>query len=363
MIIIATGITGSGRANYIRKVVNYSKKRGKKIEYIDIGPQMFKKAEQLRVNIPENKILDLDPLALSFLRATTFEEVLSDIDRYKNDKEDLIISLHASFRWRKVLLPAFDFYYLRRLEPDFYVTIINSAHKIREELHLKADLRHWIERLTLREILTWQDEEIFTTKIVADFQAVPHYIISGTDDPYTLYKVIYDVEKVKKKGGKPAKKAYLSYPMTMIRKYKDITAEKDNLVKELKKLGIVVFDPSIVEDMILVEMLEETKEGSIKPPDGKVGIPRGEVEEARQYIVEQTVVRDYRLIDQSDMVIVYYPVKELSAGVLSEMIYAYTHQKDVYALFPYRMSPFFQYYSTKVFEKTDELIKYLSKNI
>ena len=361
MIIIATGITGSGRTDYIRKVRDFAKKRGRDIEIIDIGPRMFHKAEQLRVRIPENKILDLDPLALGFLRATTFEEVLGAISEYQDDEKDLIISLHASFRWRKVLLPAFDFYYLRELKPDFYVTIINTSYKIREAMYLKRDLKHWLERLTLKELLIWQDEEIFTTKIVADFQGVSHYIVSGSDTPDTLYKIIYDVEKAKKESKKPAKKAYLSYPMTMIRKDIDISSDKDSLVKTLRDLGFIVFDPAMVEDMILVEMLDEVSEDEIKPPDAKVPIPRKEIEEARQYIIEQTVVRDYRLIDQSDMVIVFYPVTELSAGVLSEMIYAFTHQKDVYAYFPHKISPFFKYYSTKVFERLDDLINYVSQ--
>ena len=42
------------------------------------------------------------------------------------------------------------------------------------------------------------------------------------------------------------------------------------------------------------------------------------------------------------------------------MIYAFTHQKDVYAYFPHRMSPFFKYYSTKVFEKIEDLVSFLS---
>jgi adenylate kinase len=360
MIIIATGVTGSRRADYVKEVVEIAKKEGKNIDYIDIGPEMFRKADQLRVDIPVNKILDLDPLALGFLRATTFEEVLGNIDQYKDGDKDLIISLHASFRWRKVLLPAFDFYYFREIKPDFYVTIINSVHNILENIQTKEDLMHWRERLTLKEILIWQDEEIFTTKTIADFQGVPHYIVSGSDIPETLYKIIYDVEKAKKEGREVAKKAYLSYPMTMIRKSREVTDDKNKLLKQLRNKGIIIFDPATVEDMILVDLLEESG-SELEVPELSITIPRNEVEEAKQYIIEQTVVRDYRLIDQSDMVIVFYPVKELSAGVLSEMIYAFTHQKDVYAYFPHRMSPFFQYYSTKVFEDKSKLVRYLSR--
>jgi hypothetical protein len=55
------------------------------------------------------------------------------------------------------------------------------------------------------------------------------------------------------------------------------------------------------------------------------------------------VDRDFHLIGQSDIVIVYYPVKDLAAGVICEMMYAKKHvQKQVYAFHPHPYSPFFE---------------------
>ena len=67
-----------------------------------------------------------------------------------------------------------------------------------------------------------------------------------------------------------------------------------------------------------------------------------------QYMADQTVARDYKLIKQSDFVVVYYPTTVLSAGVISEMIYAVANGKQVFAVWlpPTEPSPFFSYYCT-----------------
>ncbi|MEM0093754.1 MAG: hypothetical protein QW753_05215, partial [Thermofilum sp.] len=79
-------------------------------------------------------------------------------------------------------------------------------------------------------------------------------------------------------------------------------------------------------------------------------------------IRDQIVARDYQLINQSDMLVVFYPVRVLSPGVLSEIKYGYTHNKDVFAIFPHEgASPFFEYYTTKVFKDVDSLIDHLKE--
>ena len=363
MIVVGTGITGSGRATYLKNVVDYAKGQGEDIDFEDIGPRMFKKASSLRIEIPEDKILDLDITTLRFLRATVFEEIIHKADSYRVEK-DLLISLHMSFRWRKVLLPAFDYYYLNKLDPDFYITLIDSISNIWMRINREEDLKHWRGRLNLKELLIWRDEEIFITSMVADMLNKQCYILSTSTDPRLLYNIIYNVEKPKKLKGRPRMlKAYLSYPMTMVRDREDFEEARLELVRKLEEKGVIVFDPAMVKDMVLVEKLDrEPNADKIYVEDIDIAIPADEIREARQYIIDQTVVRDYMLIDQSDFIIVYYPVKELSAGVLSEMIYAHTHIKNVYALFTEEnISPFFQTYSTKIFRDIDSLIEFIEE--
>ena len=83
-----------------------------------------------------------------------------------------------------------------------------------------------------------------------------------------------------------------------------------------------------------------------------------------QYMADQTVARDYKLIKQSDFVVVYYPTTVLSAGVISEMIYAVANGKQVFAVWlpSTEPSPFFSYYCTApVFRSTEALFTYFER--
>jgi len=371
MIVIGTGITGVGRTKYLESVREYAIEKGFKMDLKDIGPMMFEKASSLRIKIPDDKILDLDSTTLRFLRAAVFEEIIHNVDMYKTGDRDLIISLHMSFRWNKVLLPAFDYYYLNELGSQLYVTLIDSIANIWRRIYEDPDLSHWRGKLSLKEILIWQDEEIFTAEIVSNILNTPYYLVSTSSigfrrpDPKLLFHILYDVERQRSMNKPPNMlKAYLSYPMTMVKGNEEFEERKNQLVKKLWDSGVIVFDPSMVEDMILVEKAEESgkKDGSIYIDEFDIELPVKDILDSKQYIIDHTVFRDYRLINQSDIVIVFYPVKELSAGVLSEMIYAYTHMKNVYAVFTQKeVSPFFQSYSNKIFRDEDSLIEFIER--
>ncbi len=362
MIIVGTGITGVGRTHYLKEVAEYSRLNNVPADVIDIGPRMFEKASSLRIKIPGDKILDLDTTTLRFLRATVFEEITSNVEGYRGFDKDLMISLHMSFRWNKVLMPAFDYYYLNKLKPDLYCSLVDSVGNILRRIEDTPDLAHWKDKLSIKEILIWQDEEMFTTEIVADILGSPHYMIPSSASPSIMYNVINMVEKPLAGGERPRMlKAYISYPMTMTKGNVEFEETRRELVSKLKKKGIIIFDPAMIEDMIILEKVKDTEENNVYIEEYGVYVSRKEVLDAEKYIIDHTVHRDYKFIDQSDMIIVYYPIKELSAGVLSEMIYAHTHMKNVYALFTQKnISPFFLNYSTKIFRDIDELVEFVA---
>ncbi len=361
MIVIATGITGVGRTSHISHVYEHALAEDRHIDIEDIGPKMFEKASSLRIKIPNNKILDLDTTTLRFLRAAVFEEISHNLDEYRDGDKDLIISLHMSFRWHKVLMPAFDYYYLNQIKPNFYATIIDSVANIIKRIEENPDLMHWKDKLSVKEILIWQDEEMFITSIVADILNSPFYIVPSVS-PDIFYNIMYNVEFQKLNGNRPSMfKAYLSYPMTMVRGNEEFESQRMELVKKLHEKGVVIFDPIMVEDMVLLEKIRGmSPDDIVYLEESDVSIPVKEILDAKQYIIDQTVSRDYRFIDQSNFIIVFYPVKELSAGVLSEMIYAHTHMKNVYALFTQKsVSPFFLNYSTKIFRSIDDIADFI----
>src|SRR5207247_10858868 len=78
---------------------------------------------------------------------------------------------------------------------------------------------------------------------------------------------------------------------------------------------VVVFDPYACKDYDETYQLEE-----VKP--------------LRKQLSEATVDRDFRFIDQADVVVVYYPRKVASKGVDAEMAHARRTGKPIYLYSP-----------------------------
>ncbi len=332
--VVVTGASGSGRGEYIEGAVRAIRESGGSVKVFDVGSMMFETAENLGVEIPEGRILNLAPSTLNYLRTTVFEKIL----REARDHENVIVSTHACFRWKRHLLQAFDFYYLNLLSPDIYVTVVDSIVDMKRRLDSTP---HWRDRLGLKDLLVWRDEETFLTKSIADFQRKPFFLLPAKQPPETLWRLMRNPR---------TPKAYLSYPMTHVGEEdaRDFQERLRSFAQELRRRGLVIFDPGEVEDSELVEGRAQLE-----------GVDPSEVERVREDVYDQTVARDYQLIDQSDFVIVYYYVPVMSPGVLSEMTYAFSNAKDVYVVFRGPESPFFRYYSTRIFRDEDELFSFL----
>ena len=83
-------------------------------------------------------------------------------------------------------------------------------------------------------------------------------------------------------------------------------------------------------------------------------------EEIRIYDFYQTVYRDFQLIDQGTMVVVFYPEIVHSSGVVNEQAYGFRNNKYVFAVFPTaNYSPFTSFFADKTFISVEDLIKFL----
>ncbi len=333
MRVVCTGSVGSDRMGYLRGVKQIARSSGLDLEVFNVGDMMLQKADDMGRLVSSEKILDLPSSTLEWLRGTVFEEIVRKV----NECENAIIATHTCFRWKKFLSPAFDTYYLARLDPDFYVTIVDDYDAIQQRL---GGTEQWRDRLQLWEVLVWRDEESFITKILAQQYRKPHYVIARQEPPETLISLMFRPE---------CKKAYLSFPVTAIEKEQpEKLEEAQSFLGELRKY-LVVFNPLAMTELERARKLSEAQDEAVSP-------------EIMRMLADQTVARDYQLIDQSDIVIVYYPVKEPSPGVLSELIYGFTHDKEVYMVFPYEISPFLQFYCTRIFNTGEELIEGLQQS-
>lgn len=330
MRVLCTGSSGSDRMGYLQGVEELARKAGIGLEVCNVGDMMLDKAQHIGSPVSREKILDLPSSSLEWLRGTVFEEIV----RKAASHENTIIATHTCFRWKKFLSPAFDTYYLSQLDPDLYVTIIDDYDAIQQRLEATDQ---WRGRLQLWEILVWRDEEVIITQILAQNFRKPHYVIARQEPPEILFDLMFRPER---------KRAYLSYPITAIEKEQPEQLDKVmEFLAELRKY-LTVFNPLAMSELERARRLLE-------------GNDKGTALEIMSILDDQTVARDYQFIDQSDMVIVYYPVKEPSPGVLSELIYGFSHDKEVYMVFPFEISPFLQYYCTEIFQTGEELIDYL----
>jgi len=116
---------------------------------------------------------------------------------------------------------------------------------------------------------------------------------------------------------------------------------------------------AIEEDKPRSDKLEfnmEYREGPIKQV-----IDSHEIESAIKNMRFQIIDNDYKIIENSSIVVVYHPRASISAGVMCEMVYAKALAKMVYVYYPYEPSPFFEWYATRIFTDENELRDFLIK--
>jgi adenylate kinase len=360
MRVICTGISGTERVGFLEKARALAAQAGRDLHIFDVSEAMFQIAEGVGEPVEEETILDMFPHALVLLRAAALEKISSFCEQ-ADQYQDWIINTHAVFRWKNTLISGFDPYYLTRLKPDLYVTITAGVQTVLSRLR-----RHprW-QDTTISDLLVWREEEQWATEEMARIYHKPQYLLGRALPPRALYRLLFEPD---------VKTAYLSYPMQH--------AEGDRAAlaafKQRLEAQVVVFDPADVNDFAAESY--ESREAAPLSPDAVLAAPSDGTAELReavaaqsgdgaqpaaspfderelQHIADQIVFRDYKLIAQSDMVVVYYDALVPSPGVISEMNYALQTGKRVYGVWlpATQPSPFFTRYCTRVFRSEDDL--------
>jgi adenylate kinase len=408
MKVLCTGMSGTGRTGYVRAVEAMARERGKPLRVFDVRDTMFHLAQERGETLEEETILDVFPTALGAYRAAALERITAEVNALPPDTSWILVT-HATFSWNYSIVPGLDVYYLNLLQPDVYVTISDGILSIRQRL---TDER-W-KRVTVNNLLWWRDVERASTEMMAAWQRKPHYLIGRRQGPETLYRLMFEgLERT----------AYLSYPMTHL-KGQELLSALEKFRRRLRE-KVIVFDPAAVDDFTLepdgaigysdgsaearqigATLVSNKLEGGSAGGDGgggggggaskngdggivlgqfsgvggedaKSGLARDMVLDAREpdehgdsrppnpenldHIDGQIVDRDYKLVAQSENVVVFYPTTTLSAGVICEMKEAIHRGKRVYALWlpDNPPSPFFTRYCTKWFREEDALFEYL----
>jgi adenylate kinase len=360
MRAIVTGQVGMDKKSYLDSIVDLAGERGESIDLFNVGDRMYKEASDLR----PGRILDLPLSRLQSVRRAAFKDIIVDAQ----DAPNMMVNTHATFRWRHGLFSAFDFDQVQLLEPDMLICLVDNIEVVHDRLHRE----HTIDA-TLKDLMVWREEEIMATELLAQALGCANsfYVVSrgrACETLETMFRLICRPQM---------RKVYPSFPMTHVEKLPKVQAEI-NAFREAIAQEFITFDPGDVDEKLLLDRaLEATEQGKdfIEVPGGasegdppRLSVSVKQVLDIAGDIDGQIYMRDFKLIDQSDMIVSYVPelpgpagpIPGLSSGVERELQHAFEHGKEVYVVWKpsKNPSPFITETATQVFKSTDEAIAY-----
>jgi adenylate kinase len=355
MRAIVTGQVGVDKGPYLEAVQAAAKKAGHDLAVFHVGKMMYEEAP----DVPPGRILNLPISRLNTLRRAVFKEILRQSEKHQH----VLINTHATFRWRHGLFAAFDYDQVKLFDADLYITLLDNAESVHQRLMRDHDIDH-----TLKDIMVWREEELLATEMLANIlKGYGHFFMvsRGRNIPttQTIFRLLFETQR---------KKVYPSFPMSHVMDLPDTLAEIDRFRATINE-HFVAFDPGDVDEFILHTTAERASaEGKdtieVQAAEGKVTLKTSEVEQISGDIMGQIYMRDFKMVDQSDMIVSYIPQLPngkpgLSSGVERELHHAFEGGKEVYVVWACRgiPSPFITETATKVFKSTEEALGFFKQ--
>lgn len=355
MKIILFGQIGLRKKICIQELEDYTRRQGKVLKSFHVGKMMYESVPTIK----PHRILQKDIAELSIIRQRVWDKIIEAIHN-EHSCNHFIINSHSTFRWSNGLSIGFTKDEIIHLSPDICITLIDNIQDVKYSLQLRPVKP---EPFTLKDIIVWREEEIMAAELAASLvPSCKHYIVAKDQCPQLLYKIIFENH---------LRKAYLSYPITNVRDNQAVWSDIENYRQRLMDT-FICFDPiSISEGSLKGEYLKvslsrkrKVVEVTIDPENVKLRLPISEVKEVIPNIDGQIISRDFKLIDQSDMVIAYIPElapgqPAISTGVERELAHAQNATMETFVIWPSTRvaSPFQQ--ATKTFRKLDEFLNYI----
>jgi len=350
-----TGQVGVDKKPFIDKVADIARRRGRELVVCHVGDMMYREAP----DVVPGRILDLPLPRLDALRRSVFKDILRLAEKVPN----LLVNTHATFRWRHGLFPAFDHDQMVELNADHYFTLVDNVDSVHERLAREHELPH-----TLKDILVWREEEILATEVMARIirgHGCCYVIARGTerDTAESVFRLMFESNR---------RKVYPSFPMTHVMDMPHVLAEIDAF-RETMAEHFIAFDPAnLDEKRLLTEAGAATQRGAtsfaLTVHGRRMELPVSEVTAVAGDIDGQIYARDFKLIDQSDMIVSYVPELPggkpgLSSGVERELQHAHETTKEVYVIWKpaAEPSPFVTRTATEVFNSVEAALKHFQK--
>jgi adenylate kinase len=355
MRAILTGQVGVDKGPYLEAVRQMARAAGHDLHVCHVGKMMYAEAP----DVPAGRILNLPINRLNALRRAVFKEIL----RFADQHEHVLVNTHATFRWRHGLFSAFDFDQIKAFNADVYLTLVDNVESVHQRLMRDHDIDH-----TLKDIMVWREEEMLATEILAKIlRGWGHFFMLSRGrhelTTRTIFRLLFESTR---------RKAYLSFPMSHVMDQPDILKQIDDFKKAMNQ-HLICFDPSDVDELLLHTLaLKALQEGQTTlqadGPEGPLALKTQDVTQICGDIMGQTYARDFKMIDQSDMIISLVPQlpngkPALSSGVERELQHAYENAKEVYIVWTCGAtpSPFITETATKIFSSVEEAVEFLTR--
>ena len=359
-VIIFNGPPGNGRDEIIRELKGIAS-----FGYHHLFEYIVEEATLDNTHLSKINILDFydsQPEKMEQYRLKAIQKINQEINRTGGVH---VISTPVHFEWKGNRFQGLTEDDVELLNPDMFIIIFDDIVRVRDRL--SQDTQWQDHKYTLGEIANWRREEVSSVYHLADTFTPNRRIqlVAFENGPEVVRDLIY----------KPSKETvYLSHPITGEGAdfFNKITKFLDSLSEYY-----VLFDPYLIKDWDIVEQWRDAVNETI---DSREDMPETftfkmmynsgpmeaefdirEVETAIKNLRFQIIDSDYKIIENSDLVVVYHPRKSISAGVMCEMVYAKALAKLVYAYYPYEPSPFFEWYATRIFTDADEMRDFLIK--
>ena len=363
MRAVVTGQVGVDKKAYLQGAAKLSAEHGDTIDVHHVGDMMYAEGSDVR----PGRILDLPLSRLSTLRRAAFKDLINATEPVA-EHPNVIVNTHATFRWRHGLFSAFDFDQMQALKPDMFICLVDNVEVVNHRLHQE----HVIDA-NLKDCMVWREEEILATELLAQAMGCQNnfYILSRGRHQPTL-------ETCRRLITRPEmRKVYPSFPMSHVEDMPDVLAEINRFRAAIAE-HFIAFDPGDVDEKLLLDnaiAAARRSEDFVEVPSHMFGsaantdephrIPVREVLDIAGDIDGQIYMRDFKLIDQSDMIVSYIPelpggIPALSSGVERELQHAFEHTKEVYVVWKpaKNPSPFITETATKIFPDVDAAMEY-----
>ena len=361
MRVLVTGQIGMNKKPYLESVAHLAGQRGRRLEVFHVGDRMYAEDPDVR----PGRILDLSLSRLKALRRAVFKDIIAGTTPAQ-DHPDIIVNTHATFRWRHGLFGALDFDQVRMLAPDMFICLVDNIEIVHHRLHAEHDVD-----ATLKDCMVWREEGNLATELLAQ-------AMDGETRFYTLSRgrtqdTIVTCLRLITQPDMP--KVYPSFPMSHVMDLPEVRAEIDRFRAVLAR-HFITFDPGDVDEKLLLQRaIQAAKEGLdwVEVQQRGPGRPpiRASVREVLDIagdIDGQIYMRDFKLIDQADMICSFIPelpggLPGLSSGVGRELQHAFEPTKEVYVVWKAARnpSPFITETATKVFSTIDDALSYFEE--